>query len=76
MREAVEPLLSAARAELAKPDADEATVERLFDEAAQTRRGFQRELLTTTMTFLATLSPEQRAKFIELFHPRPRARGQ
>jgi len=76
MREAVEPLLSAARAELAKPDADEATVERLFDEAGQTRRGFQRELLTTTMTFLATLSPEQRARFIELFHQRPRVRGQ
>jgi uncharacterized membrane protein len=76
MRETVEPLLSAARAELAKPDADEATVERLFDEAGQTRRGFQRELLTPTMTFLTTLSPEQRAKFVELFHQRSRARGQ
>jgi uncharacterized membrane protein len=72
MREAVEPLLSAARAELAKPDADAATVERLFDEAAQTRHGFQRELLTPTLSFLATLSPEQRAKFVELFHQRPK----
>jgi uncharacterized membrane protein len=70
MREAIGPQMSAARAELAKPDAEEATVARLFDEAGQTRRGYQRELLTTTMSFLATLSPEQRAKFVELFHQR------
>ena len=73
MHEAVEPLMSAARAELAKPDADEATVARLFDEAAQKRRGYQRELLSKTMSFLATLSPEQRARFVELFHQRPRS---
>jgi Spy/CpxP family protein refolding chaperone len=76
MREAVEAPMSAARAELAKPDADEATIVRLFDEAAQTRRGFQRELLTTTMSFLAVLSPEQRAKFVEEFHQRLRPWGQ
>ena len=71
MREAVEPLMNDAWSELAKPDADEATVMRLFDEAAQTRRGFQHELIPTTLSFLATLSPEQRAKFVELFHQRP-----
>jgi Spy/CpxP family protein refolding chaperone len=76
MREAVDPLMSAARTELAKPDADEATVTRLFDEAAQTRRGFQRELIAKTLSFLAVLSPEQRAKFVELFHQRLRPWGQ
>jgi Spy/CpxP family protein refolding chaperone len=76
MREAVEPLMSAARTELAKPDADEATVVRLLDEAAQTRRGFQRELIAKTLSFLAVLSPEQRAKFVELYHQRLRSWGQ
>jgi uncharacterized membrane protein len=76
MRETVEPLMSAAWAELAKPDADQATAARLFDEAGQARRSLQRELLTPTLTFLATLSPEQRAKFVELFHQRPRSWGQ
>ena len=76
MHEKVEPLMSAAWAELAKPDPDQATAARLFDEAGQTRRGLQRELLAPTLTFLATLSPEQRARFVELFHQRPRSWGQ
>jgi uncharacterized membrane protein len=76
MRETVEPLMSAAWAELAKPDADQATAARMFDEAGQARRGLQRELLAPTLTFLATLSPEQRARFVELFHQRPRSWGQ
>ena len=75
MRETVEPLMSAAWSELAKPDADPATAARLFDEAAQARHSLQLELLTPTLTFLATLSPKQRAKFVELFHQRPRSWG-
>ena len=76
IRETVEPLMSAAWSELAKPDADQATASRLFDEAGQARRSLQRELLAPTLSFLATLSPEQRAKFVDLFHQRPRAWGQ
>ena len=57
-------------------EADEATVTRLFDEAAQARRGLQRELIAKTLTFLAVLSPEQRAKFVELYHQRLRPWGQ
>jgi Spy/CpxP family protein refolding chaperone len=76
MRETVEPMMSAAWSELAKPDADQPTAARLFDEAGQARRSLQRELLTPTLAFLATLSPEQRAKFVELFHQRPKAWGQ
>src|SRR6516162_10441287 len=75
MREKVEPMMSAAWAELAKPDADQATAARLFDEAGQARRSLQREVLTPTLTFLATLSPEQRGKFVKLFHQRPKAGG-
>jgi uncharacterized membrane protein len=76
VRDTVEPLMSAAWSELAKPDADQATAARLFDEAGQARRSLQRELLAPTLAFLATLSPEQRAKFVELFHQRPRSWGQ
>ena len=76
MRDTVEPLMTAAWSELAKPDADQATAARLFDEAGQARRSLQRELLAPTLSFLATLSPEQRAKFVELFHQRPRSWGQ
>ena len=76
MREAVDPLMSAARSELAKPDADAATVTRLFDEATQARRGYQRQLIAKTLAFLAVLSPEQRAKFVELFHQRLKPWGQ
>jgi len=76
MRETVEPLMSAAWSELAKPDADPAAAARLFDEAGQARHGMQRELLMPTLAFLATLSPEQRAKFVELFRQRPRTWGQ
>ena len=76
MREAVEPLMNAAWSEMAKPDANEGKVLQLFDEAAQTRRGFQKEMITTTLSFLAALSPDQRARFVQLFHQRPRSWGQ
>jgi uncharacterized membrane protein len=71
MHKAVDPLIRAAWSEVAKPDADEAKVLQLFDEAGQTRRTFLRELAPITLSFLATLSPEQRAKFVELIQQRP-----
>jgi uncharacterized membrane protein len=75
MREAVEPQMSRAWSELAKPGADQASVMRLFDEAAEKRRSFRRELTASTLSFLATLSPEQRAKFVELARQRPWEHG-
>jgi uncharacterized membrane protein len=74
MREAVEPLDANAWSELAKPDADDAKVMQLFDQAGDQRRAFRRELGTATFTFLAKLSPEQRAKFVELARKRPWAK--
>jgi uncharacterized membrane protein len=74
MREAVEPLDANAWSELAKPDADDAKVMQLFDQAGDRRRAFRRELGTATFTFLAKLSPEQRAKFVELARQRPWAK--
>jgi uncharacterized membrane protein len=74
MREAAEPLVANAWSELAKPDADEAKVMLLFDQAGDQRRSFRRELGTATFAFLAKLSPEQRAKFVELARQRPWAK--
>ena len=71
MRETVEPLVGKAWSELAKPDADDAKVMQLFDEAGEQRRAFRRELGTATFSFLANLRPEQRAKFVELARQRP-----
>ena len=74
MRGAVDPLMGKAWSEVAKPDADVATVVQLFDEAGQTRRGYMHELAPITLSFLAKLSPEQRAKFVELARQRPWAK--
>ena len=43
MRQQVAPLIGSAWEEIAKPQADGAQVMRLFDEAAEKRREFQRE---------------------------------
>jgi Spy/CpxP family protein refolding chaperone len=75
MHKAVEPLVGNAWSEVAKPDADETKVVQLFDEAAQTRRSFMRELAPVTLSFLATLTPEQRAKFVQLIRERPWEKG-
>jgi Spy/CpxP family protein refolding chaperone len=74
MHEAIEPLVGKAWSELAKPDADDAKIMQLFDQAGEQRRAFRRELGTATFAFLAKLSPEQRAKFVELARQRPWAR--
>jgi len=74
MHGAVDPLMGKAWSEVAKPDADVAKVVQLFDEAGQTRRGFMHELAPITLSFLAKLSPEQRAKFVELARQRPWAK--
>ncbi len=72
MHQAMRPLISQAWSEVAKPQADETKVMQLLDQAGQTRRAFAGQLTTTTLSFLATLSPEQRSKFVELAQHRPR----
>jgi uncharacterized membrane protein len=72
MHQKVEPLIAGAWSELGKPQADEATVMQLFDRAAQQRRIFIHDITKNTLSFLATLSPAQRAQFVKLAHQRPR----
>ncbi len=64
MRQSIEPMMDAAWTELAKPDADQARVLQLLDDASNRRSAFLREAVSSTLTLLATLSPEQRAKFV------------
>lgn len=66
MHQEVQPLIAGAWSELANPNADAAAVMQRFDEAAAKRRSFQQQLTTETLAFLTTLSPEQRAKFVDL----------
>jgi len=70
MREQVAPLIGSAWEEIAKPQADVAQVMRLFDEAAEKRREFQREATAQTLDLLAILSPAQRSKFVAIAHER------
>jgi Spy/CpxP family protein refolding chaperone len=64
MRLQIDPLFDAAWAEIAKPDADQARVLQLFDDASNHRRVFMNDAVTSTLSLLAKLTPEQRAKFI------------
>ncbi|MGH7030798.1 MAG: periplasmic heavy metal sensor [Stellaceae bacterium] len=72
MHETIRPLISQAWSEVAEPRADETRIMQLLDEAGQKRRAFAGQLTTTTLSFLATLSPQQRQKFVELARQRPR----
>jgi Spy/CpxP family protein refolding chaperone len=77
LRQDVEPTLDAAWSEIGKPDADQARVLQLLDEAGDKRRAFQHEAVGETVSLLATLTPEQRAKFIaaeRAFHAAQRRR--
>jgi Spy/CpxP family protein refolding chaperone len=77
LRQDVEPTLDAAWSEIAKPNADQARVMQLLDEASNKRRAFQHEAIGETLSLLATLTPEQRTKFIaaeRAFHAEQRRR--
>jgi uncharacterized membrane protein len=71
MRDLAQPLVRAAWAELAKPQADETKVMQLLDRAAQVRRGHLNQITASTIAFLKGLSPEQRAKFPKVAHQGP-----
>lgn len=66
----IEPIVAAAWAEIAKPKPDTGQISKLFQQAAEKRREFQQEGTEATLQFLATLSPEQRARFVALVRER------
>lgn len=66
LRESNEPLLQRIWAEVAKPAPDDGTISNLVEQANENRHGFQKEAAGALMTFMKSLSPEQRARFAEL----------
>jgi Spy/CpxP family protein refolding chaperone len=68
MRAELDPIISRAWAEIAKPQPDQNQIEQDFEQAAAKRHAFAHDATQTTLGFLATLSPEQRQKFVALLH--------
>jgi Spy/CpxP family protein refolding chaperone len=69
-REETRPLLQQSWTELAKPQPDQAVLDRLFDEGIAKRRALQRENARSVRGFLETLEPAQRQRFLELMQKR------
>jgi uncharacterized membrane protein len=72
MHRQVDPLTGEAWSELGKTDADEKKILQALEEAGEARRGFMRAATEATMSFLTTLSPEQRAQFVDVARRRPK----
>jgi Spy/CpxP family protein refolding chaperone len=64
LRQTSEPLMADAWAEIAKPEPDQTKIFQLLDEATAQRRDFQHDAVAATVALLATLTPEQRSKFL------------
>lgn len=66
LRESNQPLIQQVWDELAKPQPDQVLIGRLVDEATEHRHNYQKDMAELLSRFLAVLSPEQRAQFVEL----------
>lgn len=66
LRRQMAPVFEAVQQEIAQPRPDVAHIRQLLDQAAETRRRFQQEAVMQTLRFVATLSAEQRTKFIAI----------
>jgi Spy/CpxP family protein refolding chaperone len=64
LRQEIDPLLESAWREIGQPQPDEALILQQLGDASGRWRASQRETVEATLTLLATLSPEQRAKFV------------
>lgn len=65
-RETNQPLLERIWTEMAKPTPNDEVVQRLGAEINQNRMAFQKEASAALLSFVKTLSPEQRAKLAEI----------
>ena len=70
LRETNQPLVDEAWQDFAKARPDEAVVDKLFEAAANNRRGFQLEAGRALRAFLVTLNEDQRAAFVALVRSR------
>jgi Spy/CpxP family protein refolding chaperone len=67
------PVMRQIWAEMAKPQPDQAAINNLSDQAVENRRAYQRKMATNLMTFLGSLTPEQRERFATFAMRRPAA---
>jgi uncharacterized membrane protein len=75
MRGTSRMLIDQAWDELAKPQPDQAALDRIFTEAAQSRHAYMADTSAALRGFLDTLSPEQRKRFVDLARRRPERRS-
>jgi Spy/CpxP family protein refolding chaperone len=71
LRAANAPLMRQIWEEVAKAQPDSAVVSRLTDQALENRRTFQQKMATNLMTFIGTLTPDQRKEFTDAVTRRP-----
>lgn len=71
LRQSNHPLIDHIWQELGKPQPDQALLGKLIDLTTQNRHTYQLQMSTALARFLATLSPAQRAQFIELTQHQP-----
>jgi len=62
----VRPLIDAVREEIAKPQPDVGRIGQFLDQAAAAHRAFERQAITATLAFVATLTPAQRGTFVAI----------
>jgi uncharacterized membrane protein len=66
LREMNQPLVAKVWNELGKAQPDQGMIATLVDKATENRHAYQKEMTAALSRFLAELSPDQRAKFVEL----------
>jgi Spy/CpxP family protein refolding chaperone len=69
LRQANAPLMTEMWDEMAKPQPDTARVSSIIDQVLDHRRAFQQTMSTNLLTFLATLTPQQRQNFADRARP-------
>lgn len=66
LRESNHPLVERVWQELGKPQPDQDAIAKLVDEATENRHAYQKDMTVALSRFLSDLTPEQRARFIDL----------
>ncbi|HEX7970283.1 MAG TPA: periplasmic heavy metal sensor [Stellaceae bacterium] len=66
LRDSNRPVFQSIWDELGAAQPDQARISQLVDEATENRRAYQMDVSAALGRFLAVLSPEQRAQFVEL----------
>ena len=72
MRESNRPIMQRIWRELDKEHPDQGRINQLIEQATENRRVYQKDMATALAGFLATLTPAQRSRFVELLEKRQR----